>query len=108
AGAVANVEVLTMGAAGLDFAGNAGASTCPAANLSASQTCAESVTFTPAYPGVRLGAVVLLDGNNNVLGMTYLSATGVGGLAVLANGNMIPAAGSGAWDELLDNGPATS
>jgi len=92
-GAVATVEVLTLGKPGLDFAGIASSSTCPTANLAPTQTCTESVTFMPASPGQRAGAVVLLDSNNAVLGTAYLSGTGVGGLGVLVPGNLITVAG---------------
>lgn len=94
AGSVATVEVLTMGTSGLDFKAGGGASSCPTATLTAAgQQCTESVTFTPAAPGVRMGAVVLLDGNKNVLGTAYLSGTGLGGLGVLTPGNVLTMAG---------------
>jgi len=95
-GPVATVMVLTMGQGGLDFAGNAGASSCPTATMAlllTPSTCTESVTFTPQSPGRRMGAVVLLDVNKVVLGVTYLSGTGQGGLGVLAPGTLITAAG---------------
>ena len=83
-----------MGTSGLDFKAGGGASTCPTATLTAAgQQCTESVTFTPAAPGVRMGAVVLLDGNKNVLGTAYLSGTGLGGLGVLTPGNVLTMAG---------------
>jgi large repetitive protein len=100
-GVVSSVAVLTTGTAGLDFAAGS-SSSCQGASLSANQTCTQSVVFTPVYPGIRLGAVVLLDSSNGVIGTAYISGTGRGGLGVLATGNVIPAAGSGAWDLLLD------
>jgi sugar lactone lactonase YvrE len=94
AGAVATVDVLTLGASGLDFTGVPGSSTCLSASFTAAgTTCTESVTFTPTAPGLRAGAVVLLDRNKNVLGTAYLSGTGVGGLGVLAPGNVVTMAG---------------
>jgi sugar lactone lactonase YvrE len=93
AGAVANVQILTLGASGLDFASGPGSS-CLGANRFANQTCQQSVVFTPATPGVRLGTVVLLDSDNKVLGTTYLSGTGQGGLGVLVPGNTVTVAGS--------------
>ena len=93
AGTVSKVKVLTMGATGLDFTGVAGATPCSGALL-VNQTCMESVTFTPASPGLRQGAVVVLDSNNDILGMTYLSGTGLGGLGVLVSGNVKTVAGS--------------
>jgi len=114
AGTVNTVEVLTMGAPNLDFvAGATGAPTCPTATLSITPTpttCTESVTFTPAAPGARLGAVVLLDSGNNVLGTAYLSGIGSGGLGVLVSGNILPVAGTkGIYkDPVKDQVAATS
>ncbi len=110
-GVVATVDVLTMGAPSLDFVVGGGASTCTTATLTTAppSSCVESVTFMPTAPGVRMGAVVLLDLNNNVLGTAYLSGTGVGGLAVLAPGNLLPVAGSGAFTgPVVDNILATN
>jgi sugar lactone lactonase YvrE len=114
AGTVSVVRVLTGGASGLEFTQGGGAVTtpCAAASLSVGGACQVSVTFTPAYPGLRLGAVVLLDGSNNVLGTAYISGVGQGGLNVLTPGNIIPVAGSyGSATGAAgpgDNGPATS
>ena len=93
AGTVASVEVLTSGATGLDFTPGSGTSTCASASLAIGATCNQPVTFTPAYPGFRRGAVVLLDLNKNVLGTAHLSGTGLGGLEVLTPGNILPFAG---------------
>jgi len=109
AGTVVAVEVLTMGVAGLDFAKGAGASTCENAILAVGATCAESITFTPSAPGLRMGAVVLLDGSGNVLGTTFLSGTGLGGLGVLVPGNLLAVAGDGIYKgPVLDGSPATA
>lgn len=105
--AVAKVEVLTSGFSGPEFTKGAGA--CDTASLSAGSQCTESVTFTPAYPGLRIGAVVLLDGSSNVLGTAYISGVGVGGLDVLTPGNVITVAGKyRAWTSTQDGIPATS
>ncbi len=79
AGTVSSVEVLTLGSPSGDFAVGAGSSNCASANLSVGSKCTESVTFTPAEPGLRLGAVVLVSTTNTVLGTAYLSGTGQGG-----------------------------
>jgi sugar lactone lactonase YvrE len=108
AGAVSQVEVLTLGVSGLDFEKGIGALTCETAVFTAAnQTCMESVTFTPAAPGLRIGAVVLLDINSNVLGTAYLSGTGLGGLGVLVPGAIQTAAGDGQWVSVHDGGLAT-
>lgn len=107
AGAVETVEVLTQGAPGGDFAIAASGASCSSVSLAKGQTCQQAVTFTPAYPGVRSGAVVLLAGSQ-VVGTAYISGIGQGGLPVLVNGNMVTAAGSGNWDQLEDGQPATT
>ncbi len=94
AGAVNTVEVLTQGESGLDFAVAGSGSNCATKTFTAvGQNCTESVAFTPAYPGLRVGAVVLLDSGNNVLGTAYVSGVGQGGLAVLAPGSLLEVAG---------------
>jgi sugar lactone lactonase YvrE len=94
AGTVATVRVLTGGVPNLDFAAGTGLSNC-AATLAKGATCTQSVAFTPTVPGIRIGAVVLLDSGNNVLGTAFLSGTGSGGLGVLVSGNMPGIAGQG-------------
>ncbi len=109
AGTVAAVQVLTLGTPNLDFLAGTGASTCGGAVLAAGGTCTQFVTFTPAYPGLRMGAVVLLDGAGNVLGTAYLSGTGLAGLGVLVPGNMTRIAGNGDYkDSVVDNVLATA
>jgi len=110
-GSVNKVEVLTGGASGLEFTpgGGAVATPCASAALTTGGTCNESVTFTPKYPGLRLGAVVLLDASSHVLGTAYLSGVGQGGLDVLTPGNVIELAGELKEVSSTKNGiPATS
>jgi sugar lactone lactonase YvrE len=95
-----------MGVQGLDFASGSGGS-CNSATLSIGSTCVQPVVFTPTVPGLRQGAVVLLDQNNNILATTLISGTGQGGLGVLVPGNVIPVAGNGSWQQVLDGNPAT-
>ena len=111
AGNVSSVEVLTLGSASGDFAVGTGSSNCASATLAVGGKCTESVTFTPAEPGLRLGAVVLVgsvSGVNTVLGTAYLSGTGTGGLGVLVTGNVLPVAGQlGLFTAVDDGQPAT-
>jgi hypothetical protein len=104
AGAIDSVQVLTMGAPSLDFKAGDGTITCVKRTLLAvNGTCTASVTFTPSSPGPRQGAVVLLDSDNKVLGVAYLSGTGLGGLPALVAGNVKPIAGvSGQWTSDAD------
>jgi sugar lactone lactonase YvrE len=78
AGTLGSEEVLTQGAPGFDFA-DTSTGTC-AANTGyvAGQSCTVSVTFTPRFPGTRLGAVVLKDTSGNIFATGYLRGTGVG------------------------------
>lgn len=106
AGTVATVQVLTSGVPNLDFAAGSGLKNC-VTTLAKGATCTESVTFTPSAPGVRIGAVVLLDSNSNVLGTAYLSGIGSGGLGVLVPGNVLGVAGDGTYHgSVLDGNPA--
>lgn len=108
-GSVKTVEVLTAGAPSGDFAAGAGASTCPGDTLTAPGSCTEYVTFKPSAPGLRVGAVVLLDASNNVLGTAYISGTGSGGLGVIVPGNLTVAAGvPNLYTSVNDGQPATS
>jgi sugar lactone lactonase YvrE len=108
AGTVATVQVLTGGVLNLDFAAGSGLSNCGATTLAKGDPCTESVTFTPSAPGIRIGAVVLLDRSSNVLGTAFLSGTGLGGLGVLVSGNMPVIVGQGRLfsGPLGDGGPA--
>ena len=105
-GIVASVQVLTSGAPGLDFV-PAGAGTCVAASFPGN--CTVSVAFTPSAPGLRVGAIVLMDADQQtVLGTVFLHGIGSGGLGVLIPSNIIPFAGDGEGKSIpvLDGIPA--
>jgi sugar lactone lactonase YvrE len=107
AGTVASIGILTQGISGLNFAAGIGANTCASATLAVNNTCSVSVTFTPAWPGLRSGAIVLLDSASRVLGTAYISGAGIGGLGVLRTGNILPVAGNGfIAPPILDGGNA--
>ncbi len=108
-GTVSRVEMLTMGAEGMDFALGAGASTCGSATfIAAGQTCKEYVAFTPTAPGVRMGAVELVDAAGSVLGITFVSGVGVGSLGVLVPGNELTVAGNGTYLGSVGDGNAAT
>lgn len=102
-GTVNSVSVLTQGQSGLDFLAGSGGDTCTHASLA---TCTFSVSFAPTVPGLRVGAVVLLDSNSNVLGTTLISGVGKGGLGVLLNGSVQTIAGNGQPQGALGDGHA--
>jgi len=77
AGTLANLSVVTGGSANLDFT-NAGSGTCSDGTpYAANATCTVQVSFSPKYPGTRIGAVVLFDGNGNVMTTNYLQGMGL-------------------------------
>ena len=76
--APATIKVVTTGLTGLDWA-DAGTGTCKAgATYSAGSTCTMDVTFTPQFPGPRMGAIVFYDANNKVISRTFLGGSGLG------------------------------
>ena len=66
------------------------------------------VSFTPTAPGTRAGAVVLTDNSGNVLGTSFLTGQGIGGLGVMSPGTMLTVAGDGQWTSVLDGSIASS
>ncbi|HWG20457.1 MAG TPA: Ig-like domain repeat protein [Terracidiphilus sp.] len=92
-GTVSRIQVLTSGNPNLEFV-SAGSGSCTGASLSTDGTCTVPVTFTPAYPGLRQGAVVLLDSGNLVLGTALLNGIGSGGLGLLVPSNAQALAGA--------------
>ena len=108
AGVVATTEVLTLGQSGADYLVDSALSNCNGASLVAGQSCNIGVTFTPAAPGQRIGAAVILDAASNVLGTTFISGTGTGSLGTFVPGYINDWAGDGDYlGELGDGGPAT-
>jgi DNA-binding beta-propeller fold protein YncE len=75
----APVEVLTMGAGGLDFAkfGASGSGACASKTYAVNQTCTVSVGFNPSAPGTRIGGVVLNSSFGTVAGTGYVTGQGL-------------------------------
>jgi YVTN family beta-propeller protein len=71
----ANPTVVTQGAPNLDF--TLSSTTCTGA-VSAGSSCTVNVTFAPLAPGVRMGAVQLLDNSSNLLVTTMIPGIGQG------------------------------
>jgi hypothetical protein len=79
------VNVLTQGASGKDYTADA-SSTCKANTaFSANGACTVVVDLSPTAPGVRMGAVQLMDANG-VQATTYLRAVGEGPLGIFQPG----------------------
>ncbi|GGG73663.1 hypothetical protein GCM10011585_15270 [Edaphobacter dinghuensis] len=96
-GTLGTVEVLTQGSPNLDFT-LATVGTC---STVAGQICNVSVSFSPKFPGLRFGAIVILDPGGNVLASQNISGTGQGSLNVMSPGQITTLAGDGC----LNDGP---
>ncbi|HKD59395.1 MAG TPA: kelch repeat-containing protein, partial [Terracidiphilus sp.] len=75
-------QVVTQGTSGLDFTLASG-STCTG-SVSAGSFCTVNVTFAPIAPGLRLGAVNLVDNLGNLLVSTAIYGIGQGPLAAFS------------------------
>jgi sugar lactone lactonase YvrE len=96
-GNVATVQAVTQSQTGGEFAILSGGTCASGMNSVAGLTCTAKMTFTPAAPGLRQGAVMLLDASGNLLGETTVTGVGLGALAVLDPGNIYTVAGDGDW-----------
>jgi hypothetical protein len=78
------VLVLTQGASGLDFT-DLGTGSCTAGSFSSGQTCTVNVKFAPLAPGLRSGAVELVNSGNLVM-TAFISGIGAGPQVVFSSG----------------------
>ena len=76
-------------------------------SLNPGQSCTLTVTFTPRYPGVRHGGILLETSGGQLLAGALVSGQGQGGLPVLVPGQISTVAGDGQWFFEGDGGPAT-
>ena len=82
------VNILTLGASGLDYT-DGGSSTCTATAYTAGQSCVVTVALTPTAPGARAGAVTLFAQGSNLPLMTwYLSGVGNSGAVTIDPGTL--------------------
>jgi hypothetical protein len=95
AGTIGSINVLTQGTPNLDYSAASGGTCVTGATYAAGATCTVNVSMTPRYPGIRDGAVVLLDGSGNPMGTQLIHGVGVGPLAVLTAGEITTVAGNG-------------
>jgi 6-phosphogluconolactonase (cycloisomerase 2 family)/sugar lactone lactonase YvrE len=73
---VSQIQVVTQGTPGLDFTAGSGSNCIN--TFSSGSSCTVYVTFAPLAPGLRLGAVELLDASGNVLATKLISGIGQG------------------------------
>jgi hypothetical protein len=102
-GLVDHIEVLTQGTQFLDFTASGISGCVVGTTYTQGQTCNVSVRFSPRYPGIRLGAVVILTNSNQVItnqsdqviASQSLSGIGTGPLSVMIPGEINTLAGDG-------------
>jgi Kelch motif/NHL repeat len=70
-----NPTVVTQGAPNLDF--TLSSTTCTG-TITAGNSCTVNVQFAPLAPGVRMGAVQLVDSSGNLLATTFVQGIGQG------------------------------
>ncbi|HEY9126610.1 MAG TPA: NHL repeat-containing protein, partial [Acidobacteriaceae bacterium] len=78
-----------------DFGKIDGGTCATGVNYTAGETCTVRVMFTPRYPGLRMGAVVLHSSATNAFAITYIEGTGTGTSIVFSPA---PAIASGSQD----------
>ena len=106
--AQAGTAVLTGGVAGLEFtlSPNSGPGYCTEAAYAQGAQCQVDVVFSPHFPGLRRGAVVLRDvSTTEVLGTAQISALANGALPVLYPGLTSTVAGQ---EDFLYQSPSVS
>jgi sugar lactone lactonase YvrE len=97
------VTLGVQGVGGLDY-NNAGSSTCAAsASFAVGATCLLNISFTPSFPGTRLGYVQLANAST-VLKSAYLSGVGTGPGLTIDSGTQ-SVAGSGLAPNGIASGP---
>jgi sugar lactone lactonase YvrE len=104
-GTINSVQVLGQGVANIDFSGNGGTCTV-GATFQPGQNCTQNVVFSPTSPGVRNGAVVLLNSSNQVIGTRFLTASATGSVGVFVPGIINTVAGGYSWVYAGDGVPA--
>jgi trimeric autotransporter adhesin len=78
AGTLSSIQTFTRGASSLDYTTATGGTCAAGTAYTVGQFCTVNIVFTPKYPGLRNGAVLLSDGSGNILGSTYLPGIGDG------------------------------
>ncbi len=73
---IGSIQVVTQGATGLDFT-RANGGNC-SGTITAGNSCTVNVTFAPRAPGLRLGAVNILDSSQKVLATKLIYGIGQG------------------------------
>lgn len=94
AGTLGTIQVLTQGVPNLDFIKST-TGTCVVSSTYVSGSCTVNISFNPKYPGLRSGAILLLDQSGHTMATQILSGTGIGSLSVVVSGEINTLAGDG-------------
>ena len=78
AGQPASINVLTQGAASLDFNMASGSTCSTSTSYTVGESCTVNFTFAPSHPGLRFGAITLVDGSGNLLAEASITGLGIG------------------------------
>jgi|GEM_PF-3043245 len=78
AGTASSIQVLTLGAANLDFKAASGGTCAIGSSYVVDEVCTVNVVFSPKYAGPRQGAVVLQGAGGVPLATAYLQGSGLG------------------------------
>src|SRR6185437_7960793 len=93
---IGSIQIVTQGVGNLDFTlANTAGTTCSGSTWTAGSSCTVLVTFTPQAPGLRMGAVELLDGSGNLLVSTPIYGIGQGPLIAFEPGTQTTVLTSG-------------
>lgn len=106
-GPISSVQVLGGGASTIDYTGSGGTCTAGAVILPGN-SCTVNVVFAPASPGVRNGAVVVLNSSNQAIGTQFITGLATGSVGVFVPGAINTVAGNYSWVYSGDNVPATN
>ena len=106
-GTLSTISVVTGGIAKLDFTTDGSGSCSTNSSYMAGQSCTVGVIFAPTAPGMRTGAILLMNSDGNVLATELLGANALGSVGVMVPGIINTLAGNGGWIFDGDNGPAT-
>lgn len=89
----AQVALAQGQATSTEFTNIFGGNCKPGTMYTAGQSCTVQLGFLPGTTGSRSGAVSLLDGTGNTLGVAYLFGTGVGAALTIDPGTQTPLTG---------------
>jgi uncharacterized repeat protein (TIGR02543 family) len=98
------VQVVTQGTTGLDF--TLASTTCDS-SLSGPANCTVQISFAPRAPGVRMGAVNLINSSGSPFASNLISGTAAGSGLAFTPGIIATVAGNGTNSSISYSGPAT-